>query len=329
MDSPPAPLPRPMSTGEVLDRALKLYRAHFPLLFALFLLLELPAFVLSEMYADDRARLLAGLTSLGSVASLRALLEEAPPVLAVLLLSLFAQQIAVGVGALFTREALQRPSVRPAPLLRHGLRRTPAILFSFVLTSVWMLLLTLLAAVPGALLLWLGAGQPDRLVAMALLVTGGGFTILGVLVVGLGVMLRYGLTTEIVVLEGAGPLTALHRSAELMAGTPGPDFLHNSGLRASFVYAALLCISLSAGTLFSLPTFAASAYYGGDGWFGRMDEVALPQAVSLATGLVELAGQAVLLPFGLLAVGVFYFDLRARRDGADLLSRLALLRSER
>jgi hypothetical protein len=132
-------------------------------------------------------------------------------------------------------------------------------------------------------------------------------------------LLRYALVSEVVVIEKRSFLGAMRRSASLMAGRVGPSLLDNCKIRLSILYAVNFCISVSVMAVTSLPRGLVNAAYGVSPFDPeRFDPALVPLWASVPVSVLGALAQAAVAPFGLLAVIVFYFDLRIRREGFDL-----------
>ena len=96
---------------------------------------------------------------------------------------------------------------------------------------------------------------------------------------------------------------------------PGERFSDRPGVRLSAIFLVAFLLALAASGLAGLPRAALTLLFGRGG-SGPLP--LLPFPAELALGLVEAAGNAAVQPFGLVALTVFYFDRRARREGLDL-----------
>jgi hypothetical protein len=192
-------------------------------------------------------------------------------------------------------------------------------LATFFLLLTWCGFVALLSLLPGAGLVTLSFfvdSPPTR----ALLLLGG--VILAVLllvVVVLYLMLQFALVSEVVVIERLSLVRAMRRSASLMAGRVGRTLIDNCKLRASVLFAVNFCISVSVMIVTSVPTFLVNSAYGVSPFDPeRYDPALVPLWASVPVEVLSVFVEAAVGPFGLLAVIVFYFDIRIKREGFDL-----------
>lgn len=104
-----------------------------------------------------------------------------------------------------------------------------------------------------------------------------------------------------------------------MSGSVGPSFFNNCKVRASLVHAVNLCIGLSVLVVSSLPTLIVSSAFGASPLAPETyDPVRVPLWALIPAEVFQVLTQTAAMPYGLLAVIVFYFDLRIRKEGFDL-----------
>jgi len=114
--------------------------------------------------------------------------------------------------------------------------------------------------------------------------------------------------------EGLAGARALARSYRLMGAAPGERLGDRPGFRVSAILLVTFLLALAVNGLAGLPRAVLGLVLGRG--LGPLPPLPLP--AELAVGLVEAAGNAAVQPFGLVALAVFYFDRRARREGLDL-----------
>lgn len=313
---------RPLSVGDLLDVALRLYRAHFRPLFALALVFEAPVYLLGKVY-QSLTRELLPTSTVDPQATARALEHLDPGVLAllpvVLLGILLLGVVLQGTLDLAGNAAWHGRPVRLGHTLREVLGRVPALLGTSLLMQLLLGLSALGAALPGLALAVGGATAGS--VGLALL----GFvaSVLLLLAAVLVLYLRWFLYAEAVVLEGRAGPAALRRSRALMAGSVEPGFFGRIKVRASLVLLVVFFVSLVPGLLVGIPLFVLMAIYAPAP--GVLDPASIPLLFRLPLEALQLLASGLVAPFGVLAVLAFWFDLRVRREGYDLELRASAL----
>jgi hypothetical protein len=292
---------RPLTVGEVIDRAVALTVRHFRPLFLAMLLVQAPALALARIQATGLTDLAASLSDPAAAAvALRRLAATSTWVLAVLVL---LQLAATGVAA-----ALVAPSLGGAPPPGRA-RAARAVATAALAQSLLLAAAPAAGAIPGLLVAWPADAPAARAAGLALAAAGS-------LALFLVAVLRLLLAPVAAAVEGLGGLRALARSSRLMAPRPGASFLERPGVRASLLLLATFLLALAVNGLAGLPRAVAARVVGG-GVLGLLPG-ALPLGLEIALGLVEAVASAALQPFSLVAVAVFYFDRRARTEGLDL-----------
>jgi hypothetical protein len=289
---------RPLGVGETLDRAVALYRRHFSALFLATLAVEVPLFVLARLQLARLGDLL--LLAAPSADRQQAVGVLLGPMAVTLLLMALGQQILTSAAAWIVAPSAAGPDGGPGRA-----RRLAAALTAGASALVAMLALPAAGAAPGALLAWRGAAPATRLLGALAGALGGGLAFLWGL-------LAFLLAAPAAGVEGAGGFRALARSYRLMRPAPASRLRDRPGLRASLVLLAAFAITLAANAASAVPRGVALAL------LGPAPGARLPLGPEIAVSALELAAAAALRPFGLVAIAVFYFDRRARREGIDL-----------
>jgi len=295
---------RPLTIGEVIDRAVALTLRHFKELFLAMLVLQLPAFTAYRLVgaglqdtlaslAQNPARTPAGLSSFVTSSLVFAGLLS------------FLQICAASAAAVLVTPSLEGRSA-PATPWRSLLGRAWPIGSTAAVQLLAVLAAPLLGAVPGALLAWRSTAGATRLLGLAGAIAGGALALLVAI-------LRFALGPAAAAVEGRAGLSALRRSSQLMAPHRGLRLADRPGMRASILLLATFVIGLAANTLVGLPRAAANLASGRGAALAS-----LPLPVEVALTAFEAAGSAALQPFSLVALAVFYFDRRARLEGLDL-----------
>ncbi|HTP49353.1 MAG TPA: hypothetical protein VMK42_01535 [Anaeromyxobacteraceae bacterium] len=297
---------RPLSLGDVVDRAVAVTRASFPALFAVCLATGLPALVLYRAYAGVLSELLEVTLSrhaLPPAGAERLFAWSA----AVLGLSSLLQLVASGAIAAVVAprllgedgEAGLRPGLERALSRRLAVGSAAAAVFGALFLAAGA------GALPGALAAWATEGL-TRSLALALSAAGG-------LAALLWAVVRLALAPSAAGAEGLHGLRSLRRSARLMGAAPGERIAERPGIRVSAIFFVTLLLALAVNGLTGLPRAALTLALGRGGPLSP-----LPLPAELGVGLLEAVGNAAVQPFGLVALTVFYFDRRARREGLDL-----------
>lgn len=316
---------RPMGTGELLDRAFALFRAEFRQLVVLAFGFQLVSHSMGKVFELVGQRwfpLILRPTFLGTVPKdPGALLHQASiagvVVTFVMGFALTVWQLSIAAVAGAPEEAPGQRLVRPAESWLRLLPALPRLVPTLLLELVLLGLAAVLGALPGALAGFAGIQRAD---AVGLVMLGAGTA--GGLLLGLGMflvaLLRFVLVGPVVAVEGLSGIGALRRSAQLMGGVPGQRFIELPTVRGSVLMLVLGMVTNSIILVVALPRLVLLAL--GDATGGAL---ALP--VRLLIELMELTGETVVAPFGMVCIALFYADLRMRREGQDLRLRLERL----
>ena len=301
--APPDLTARPLGLAEVIDRSIAVGLRHFRPLFVAMLVIQAPALVV--------ARQLPGIELLSAASDpVRGaeLLERGARALAIVLLALLTLQfLATAAAAVIVGPTLdpRRAALRPT-----GMRRLAAVATSTALMVVLLAAAPVAGALPGIALSMRAGSLPTAVAGAAGALVGG----VGLFVVA---MLRLILVPAVAALEGCSGPAALVRSSRLMSPAPGSRFVARPGVRASIVLLAMFVLAVSVNALAGIPRMVALRAQGGGGGLALLG-AHLPLPLEIAVSLFEAVAGAALQPFSLVAVVVFYFDRRARRDGLDL-----------
>jgi hypothetical protein len=203
-----------------------------------------------------------------------------------------------------TWDALQGGEPAPRAGLSALARKAPVVLAT---SCAWLAILVVGSASPlivpavlAALEWWFAAG-----VAAAL-------AVLASIVVGVVLLLRFAMWLPVVVLEERAGLGALRGSARVMASR-GEPFVEGAKFRFSVLFLVYFAAGSSLQLLFVAPRYAFGAPAGGV--FGGVPPLAsLPFAALVPLAFVEVALNALVVPFASIMSTVFYWDARARDD---------------
>lgn len=294
---------RPLGPGEVIDRSVALTRRHFRALFAAMLVIEAPVLALARLEQARASQLAAAAGDPGRAAEI---LSAAAPFFVAVLASVLVLQLAATAAA----AAIVAPSLDPRPPAGPSrARRAAAVATASVVQVAALLLAPALGAAPGILLAVRAETLATHLVGLAA-------AVLGALVLLLVVLLRLVLVAPIAAVEGRGGLSALLRSARLMAPARGGRFADRPGVRASLVLLATFFLAFAVNALAGLPRAIVARAMGAEGALGLLGAT-LPLAWEVAISVLEAAATAALQPFSLVAIAVLYFERRVRTEALD------------
>ena len=308
---------RPLGVGDMLDQALRLYRANFRRLFLTALLLNAPIFAAASAF---QSWYFAQAKALQDPSYTRALASdpvEAAAFFAVFFGSLVAfvvlyplgYQLMVAAVTWATGRAWNGEPYGALDAYRAVGRRFPAIAVTHLLQVFLLGAASTLSMIPGLALLFLGGAAAVVGVLLALATASA---------VALVLALRWLLMSEVIVLEGRWGWAALSRSAQLMAGSVEPGLMGNQKLRASVLLLVLYVLTGILAFAASVPRLGLEVAYDASPFAPSSDPGSVPAALMLVAYAVELLGQTAVLPFVLVTLVLFYYDTRVRREGLDL-----------
>ena len=148
-----------------------------------------------------------------------------------------------------------------------------------------------------------------------------GLGLLACIIPGVWLALSWLLVSEVVVLEGLKPWAALRRSRELMRVKTDKGFVHHNITKASVILLITLILGVVAGGIVSIPFVIVAVIqqvaHHTPTFFGP---------VQIAQGLLTIVVQAAVAPIGRVAMILFYYDIRIRKEGFDLEVLAAAMR---
>ena len=302
---------RPLSLGELLDHVFTLYRNHFALFVGV---MAIPAAV----------QIPTNLYSFGMWGKLIQLRPGQPPpfdrgALAILYLVIFPVimvALTLGLGAIALavsdvylggsatiRGSYQKALRRFWPLL--GLLITIGLIFIGVIIVCVLALVVLFAGLAASgVMARAGAVAKVANIFVAFL------ALLTILAVTILVFMVFSLVIPALMLEGASVGGALRRSIELTRGRRWHIFL--GVLLMTFVSYAVIFI-------FQGPFLVAM--------FLLLPRGAPPGWLTLATAISAACGSAISSPLGMIALVLYYYDQRVRKEGFDLQHMIAQIES--
>ncbi len=327
---------RPLALGELIDRAVRFWRANWRALFGLYLPFQLALYSLLKLYVLSVLRWFP--SALGGARAVErtrtdpvAVLGElgragALAVPTVTLYWLVASLAAVCASRYVGGRYLGEPVTLGQSLSRMR-QRTGALLGASLWMAVWGALATLAASLPGGALTAGGAAAAasGSVLGIPLFIIGIACVLFGWLVALVLWVLRFLLLPEVLALEEGGAWAAVRRSGALISGRVGPGLMGRVGVRATVLLTAAVTLLWAAQFLTTLPQLILQFIYANplDPANGGLS--AIPQALLVPAELLQVATQALFTPLYATICVVFYLDLRVRREGLDLERRLAAL----
>ena len=120
-------------------------------------------------------------------------------------------------------------------------------------------------------------------------------------------------------MEDASAWRSFRRSGQLLSGRIEPGFIGRVPVRAMLLVTVASGILLSVSLLCGLPSILLQFVYR------NPDNPAVslaPQALLVPAELLQVVGQSVFNPLGLVVYSMLYLDMRVRREGLDLERQL-------
>lgn len=304
---------RPLSLGELLDRSFSLYRRHFWLFVGL---MAAPSvFTLAIGISSELFKRISGIAEGG---------EPDPATLAVTVLVAIAAFLIMIVGYWIAYMVTLGATTVAVSELYVGRPATIASAYSRMKGMVGRLLL--LALLIGLRLFALAFGLIVVLFAVTMVfvilvgLTGaapaigafiGVLGVFGAMIATMIFALRYSVAVPALVLENTSASESIRRSVELTRG---------SRWRAGVLVVFAIVITYAAMALFQGPFLVGAVQAGPESttafWL---------QLVGAVTGTI---GGAITGPLMIIALALFYYDIRIRKEGFDVQLMLASLDSE-
>ena len=301
---------RPLGTGELLDRALGICRAQFRQLFLLALGFQVAMQGISklvELVAYARFPALVSFSHVGELPPAAQLLWALPTLTGYFAVSVVLFQASVGAVSLGGPASTQLESFSASRCWERLRPRLGALLATLLFELVLLGAQVALGLLPVGLAA-LNAARDGSLDALVLLALGTLLSLLLAPAIFLVGFLRYLLVPSCVVVEGLSGPRAIRRSIQLMrAGrarwTMGPK------LRASLVLLVVALVVNAVTLIADAPrSLLVFSHAGGTG--------SLP--LYLLAELVSLTAKTAVYPFGMVALALFYLEVRVRREGIDI-----------
>ncbi|WP_095983281.1 hypothetical protein [Melittangium boletus] len=329
MSLPPSDL-RPLALGEIVDRAATFWRQHFRPLLILSMGFNLLTYILSkvlQLTLQGSPLIQASQGGGGDLAELGAAVFRLMLTMGgVLLGSLWLYYLNTLVVARYVVPTQLGDTVRLGDCVQRALKRLGTFTGAYLLSLGWGVGTLLLLSVPGGLLVGVGAllvARPDgaslRIVGLSLIAIGSILLGLGMLGALLWYLLRFCLLGSVVAMEDASAWRSFRRSGALLSGRVEPGFTGRVPVRAMILVTVVSIILIAVSILCGLPALILQLIYR------NPDNPAVslaPQSLLIPAELLQVMGQAVFNPLGLVVYATLYLDMRVRREGLDLERRL-------
>ena len=318
---------RPMGLGELLDRSVNFWRAHWRPLFLLMLGFQLVEFTLVTV-AQGAGHYLFPLARDPSALQ-RTPLEAFPQLMgsmAFLLTSVLAAllvgQIA-GVAATHFSFLRVVGKANPAPgdAFRYAASKLGTTVGAFFISMAWSVVVMVLLLLPAT---GLGAGaavlaaQDQRAAALVLGVLAAIALLVATVVLVLWFIIRFILLSQIIAVEPLGAVAAFRRADALSSGRVEAGLAGLVKLRLTVLVTIMGAVLLIVSTLASLPLLIAGAAFGAGFTPGNTLNDVVPVFVLVPLELLQTVLGALVAPLYVVFQTFFYADMRARREGLDL-----------
>jgi hypothetical protein len=304
---------RPLTTSELIDRGFTLYRQHFTGLLLLALL-------------SQAAPVLVHVTSTRLLyPSQSDLINVSPKVFTIgaifTAIALLAQIITFGFGVVMTFYVADA-YLGKNPSVTSSFRRFGGCFLSSIWTCVLNRILYALTLIFPflaflALYIWRLNYPPDSFGALVFF---GGASLLLVtasLAPIFVVVMRLMVTIPVLALEGLAGWAAAYRSSTLVRYDPGLGILYWGEMRLSFLLLPLFAIQLLTWSITSIPMILAQVNEVVQQ--GSASQFATPSdAVVIGSQILTYFTGALIVPLYIIAITLFYYDVRIRREGFDL-----------
>jgi hypothetical protein len=288
---------KPMGVGEILDRSFRLLRQYFWLFFIIIFIPEAVLFVVNfgmqslhpaSVALHRSASMWAGI---GISAVLAGLIF--------LVLQFWAQGALIyAVSETYLGHSTTIKGSYGAMRKRLGRLIGTMILWSILVFGVPVLFGIIAAvAVPTVAMMGLGGLFTGIISLVAVILAVWIFTTL---------LLNWLLVDKVVVVEEIGWMKALRRSKELMKGRTEPGFWKSIKTKASLIILVGLIIGIGIHFLFQLP--------------GVLLGIVFPGGIltMMVQGILNSAAASLATVYAAIAMILFYYDVRVRKEGFDL-----------
>ncbi|MCY1079155.1 hypothetical protein [Archangium lansingense] len=334
MSTPPSDL-RPLALGEIIDRAATFWRKHLKTLFLLSLGFNLVSYILTKTLQLSAQRNLVALQAAAQGGDMAGFGGEYARFLLMLtgtlLVTFWVYSLnTLAVSRYVVPTQLGEP-VRPADGIQRALKRVGAFTGAYLLSLLWMVGAILLMMLPGVVLSGVGGaivfsteGPISGVRVLGWILLFGGLLLAGLGIVGglLWYLLRFSLLAPVMAMEELPSVGSFRRSGALLSGRVAPGFIGRVSVRAMILVTVVSLILIAVSVLCGMPAMILQLIHS-----NPLDPVAaaanpVPQSLLVPAELLQVLGQAVFNPLGLVVYSMLYLDMRVRREGLDLERRL-------
>jgi hypothetical protein len=292
---------RPLSIGELFDRAFVLYRRHFWLFVGITAVPGVFALALTLLQSAIQNPAMQGIDpdSPEFEAAALAMLWPIAGVLIVVVLYFVVYMVALGATTFAVSEVYLGRTATIAQVYGRMKGRVGSLLWLLFLVSARLFAIWMLAAIVIGIA---AAIHPvfGALTMLAVIGSGGLLTLF--------LMLRYGVSVPALVLEGHGARAAIKRSIALTRGRLG---------RVLLLVICATMVTYGTLMLFQGPFVGMAMLMGVDTWPGFW--------LNVAGAVLGTIGTTVTSPFMIIGLALIYYDARIREEGFDLEVMLAAL----
>ena len=269
---------QPMGIGDILDRTFRLYRANFMNFFLIMLIVQVIMYLVGLAWQISFAPEMQSRIVSRSNAPYIPGFSFFGGMILMIVIGLILRQIAIGTLTVAVSAAFLGQPTDIGSAYKAVRGKLGLLFAATVLNSVLVGLGFMACIVPGV---WLA--------------------------------LSWLLVSEVVVLEGRRPWEALRRSRELMRVKTDKGFVRNNVTKASVILLITFILGAVATGIVTIP-FAILNF---------MQHIAhrvptLFGPLQIAQGLLTAVVQAAVAPIGPVAMILFYYDIRIRKEGFDL-----------
>jgi hypothetical protein len=332
---------RPLSTGELMDRAVAFWRSHWKPLFQLYLAFQLAAYALLKLLLwamrvwfpllQDGLALASALKNDPTEVVRQSVIGVATivPIFTVYAWVLWIASIA---GARYViGECLgQKPS--PAGSIRYAFARLGAatralILLALLSTAVCLLsglalsVVVIFASVVGA-----GGGALSGTAGVLIVLMGGAVGFFAFALGFLWYVLRFLLIAPVLAVEDLSAVASIQRSGQLMSGKIGPGVMNGVKVRATVLITAMMLVVLVVTSLGAIPSMVLTFAYAKHLNVISGGSSTVPELFLIPAELFHVGVQSLFAPLYIALASIFYLDMRVRREGLDLELKLDALR---
>jgi hypothetical protein len=316
--APEAPLSefdlRPLTTGELIDRGFMLYRQNFAGLLLLALLSQASPLLVQVLTS-----------ALHLMPTREEMFQPTGPVFlgfglffVILLLSQLISFAFEVIMTFYVAEAC----LGGVPSVKDGFRRWAGCWLGATWTCVLnrifyglTLIFPVLALIAAGV--WNALSPPATFPGLLLFFSGTLVLLVLSLVPPLIVFMRLMVTVPVVAMESLAGWAACRRSSQLVRYDPKLGFFYWGETRLSLLLLPLFVIQLLTSTLTSVPMIVAEI----NDALRHGTTTALtnpPDAVVIGSQILTYLAGALILPLYTIAITLFYYDVRIRREGFDL-----------